>query len=237
MGAKMRKQLFVVAGLLLVLGLIPSQAANLIVNGSFETPVVTVGGFTNFASGSTLITGWTVFGPEVSIVSGTFSQECCTFPAEDGVQWADLTGDASNAFEGVEQTVATTPGTQYTLSFFVGNVFDPTGFFGTTSSVKVFLGGPTGTLLDPVKNSITTPAKLTWQEFFEHFTATSTSTTIAFANADPGNDNSNGLDNVSLVATGTVGTVPEPTTLSLIGAGLLGFSFIRHRKVRSQRAS
>ena len=64
-----------------------SAQANLIVNGSFETPVVPVGSFTNFGSGSTGITGWTVIGPEASIVSGTFSQNGLNFPAQDGVQW------------------------------------------------------------------------------------------------------------------------------------------------------
>ena len=100
---------------------------NLITNGSFETPVVPVGGFTNYLSGSTLITGWTVVGPEASIVNGSYVSLGELFPAKDGVQWLDLTGDLSNAVEGVQQTVTTTPGTSYTLSFWVGNVFQPGG--------------------------------------------------------------------------------------------------------------
>jgi hapalindole biogenesis HpiC1 cyclase-like protein/PEP-CTERM motif-containing protein len=222
---------------LLLLGLVGVQArsANLIVNGSFEVPTVPVGSFHDFGSGSTLITGWTVVGPQASVVSNTFSQECCTFPAEDGVQWLDLTGDNANSAEGVEQTIATTAGTQYMLSFFVGNIHDPNGIFGTTSSVKVFLGGPSGTLLDTVTNSSTTPGTQVWQEFFEQFTATGSSTTIAFINNDPRGDNSNGLDNVSLEAGRTVGVVPEPATLTLIGIGLFGLSL--GRKIRRRRVS
>jgi len=30
------------------------------------------------------------------------SQECCTFPAEDGTQWLDLTGLNTNSAEGVQ---------------------------------------------------------------------------------------------------------------------------------------
>ena len=205
-----------------------SLQANLITNGSFETPVVPAGGFTNYLTGSTLITGWTVVGPEASIVSGTFSQGCCTFPAEDGSQWLDLTGDGSNAVEGVQQTVATSPGTQYTLSFWVGNVYDPAGIFGTTSTVDVRLGGNTGTLLGAFTNSNTTTGTQTWEQFTTTFTATGSSTTIDFLNADPVTDNSNGLDNISLTASPT--GVPEPGTLSLLVAGIVAVGFFRLRK-------
>ena len=72
-------------GVFMWLGL-PSQThANLLVNGSFETPVVPVGSFSNFLSGSTAITGWTVFGPAVSVVSGSFTSGVLSFPAQDGV--------------------------------------------------------------------------------------------------------------------------------------------------------
>src|SRR5438132_168620 len=72
-----------------------AQAANAITNGSFETPTVPVGNFTNFIVGSNAIPGWTVVGPagtSVSIVSTTFSQNNVSFPAQDGAQWVDLTG-------------------------------------------------------------------------------------------------------------------------------------------------
>jgi hypothetical protein len=208
----------------MLLTFIPAQA-NLLTNGSFETPVVAVGGFLNFLSGSTGITAWTVVGPEASIVSGTFTSECCTFPAEDGVQWLDLTGDVSNAVEGVQQTVATTPGTQYSLSFWVGNIFDPGGIYGTTSTVRVFLGG---TLIDTATNSSTTRGTQIWEQFNTSFTATGTSTTIAFINGDPITDNSNGLDNVVLLETGA--GVPEPGTILLLGAGIAGLGLFRRCK-------
>ena len=71
-----------------LLGL-PSRSerqSNLITNESFETPVVTPGTFTDFPTGSALISGWTVVGPTstaVAIVSGTFSQLGVSFPAQD----------------------------------------------------------------------------------------------------------------------------------------------------------
>jgi hypothetical protein len=117
--------------------------AALIANGSFETPTVPVGNFTNFTVGTATLTGWTVFGPaglKVSIVSGTFMQNGVTAEAEDGVQWLDLTGDGSNSTEGVSQAVTTTIGDQYQLSYFVGNTSGG-GIFGTTRTVIVLVNG------------------------------------------------------------------------------------------------
>jgi hypothetical protein len=103
--------------------------ANSLVNGSFETPLVPTGFFSNFITGWTGITGWTVVGPEASIVSGSYASFGFTFPA-DGKQWLDLTGDVSNTVEGVMQTLATAPGKTYNLSYFVGNQVNPGGPWG-----------------------------------------------------------------------------------------------------------
>jgi hypothetical protein len=161
------------------------------------------------------------------VINGSFTSECCTFPAEDSIQWLDLTGDVSNAVEGVQQAVATIPGTQYTLSFWVGNIFDPNGIYGTTSTVDVRLGGISGALLGAFTNNSTTTGTQVWQQFTATFTATGSSTTLDFLNADPATDNSNGLDNVVLNPSAT--TVPEPGTLLLLGFGLIALGFIRRR--------
>jgi hypothetical protein len=215
------------AGLLTTFCSLPLRADS-ITNGSFETPVVPVGGFTNFASGSTGITGWTVVGAAggVSIVSGSFSQNGISFPAENGVQWLDLTGDGTNSNEGVQQTFATTSGTEYTVSFWVGNVYNPGGIFGTTSTVDVRLGGTGGTLLLAATNANMTTGTQTWEQFSTTFTATGSTSTLDFINADPDTDNSNGLDNVSVNPSGQ-SPVPEPGTLSLLGIGAFGLLLTR----------
>jgi Protein of unknown function (DUF642)/PEP-CTERM motif len=211
--------------ILFVLAVVDARA-NLITNGSFEMPIVPAGGFTNFLSGSTLITGWTVTGPEASIVSGTYAPGGgFTFPAQQGSQWLDLTGDVSNTFEGVVQTVGTVPGTNYNLSFWVGNLSG--SIWGITSTVGVKLnGGSVGS-----ETNSTPGSTLTWEQFTTPFMATGSTTTIEFDNLDPSSDNSNGLDNVDLeLAAGPV-PVPEPSSLLLLGSGLFGLAIFVGRRI------
>jgi hypothetical protein len=215
-----------ILGVLILVFAASAARANSIVNGSFETPLVPNGSFTNFLTGSTTITGWTVVGPEVSIVSTNYASFGFTFPAQDGKQWLDLTGDVSNAVEGVKQTFATTPGTTYNLSYFVGNQVDPGGPWGTTSTVDVLVNG---TLIQTATNSMGAGGTVqVWEQFTTSFLATSSSTTLEFLNEDPPADNSNGLDNV-VVTPGSVVSTPEPSTLLLLLAAVCALVFYRAR--------
>jgi Protein of unknown function (DUF642)/PEP-CTERM motif len=213
----------------------PTAHANLLTNGSFETPTVTVGSFTTFATGSSLITGWTVTGPQgtnVAIVSGSFVQNGVAFQAFDGTQWLDLTGNGSNSTEGVSQAVATTPGHVYQLSYLIGNTTGG-GSFGSTSTVNVSLNG-VQTYNDT--NSNASASSLNWQAFSHTFTSFGgASTILLFTNGDPGGDNSNGLENVVLLDLGPGScercAVPEPGSLMLFAVGLAGLRLaLRGRK-------
>jgi hypothetical protein len=210
--------------------LLPAAAlATPITNPSFEstTPAVGSGACGVFSSGSTGITGWTVVGntgTNVAVCNTNFVQAGIAFHSQDGSNWLDLTGDSSNSTtEGVQQSIATTVGDSFTLSFFVGNVDSPSTGFGVTSTVDVFANGSS---LGAFTNSCTTcTTTLGWQPFSVTFTATSALTTFLFRNGDPVTDNSNGLDNLVLTDNGPAvtppGAVPEPTSLLLLGTGLL----------------
>jgi hypothetical protein len=194
--------------------------ADLILNGSFETPTVPVDGFHDFFSGSGALTGWIVVGSNgtnVSIVSGSFSHSGAnsgvTFPAQNGKQWLDLTSQGSDSrTEGVAQMVATIAGDRYQLSYWIGN----TGPFGTTSTVNVSLNGAPA-FSDT--NATPSPTTQIWKQFSHTFVATGTATTLAFLNGgNIGLDNNNGLDNIVLTDLGPAAPVPGP----IAGAGLPG---------------
>jgi hypothetical protein len=119
-----------------------------------------------------------------------------TFPAHSGNQWLDLTGAVSNSPTGVAQTINTTPGSNYTLTFWVGNVYDPSGHFGMTSTVDVFQDG--NALISATNTHGARLNKLVWQKFTKTFTDTAAETTLSFINGDPPTDNSNGLDAISV---------------------------------------
>jgi hypothetical protein len=187
-------------------GFASAEAANLIKNGSFEAPAVSLGSYRLICTlpcpGQPAFPGWTVVGAanaNVAIVN-RYSQGGLLFLAHDGKQYVDLTGN-SNAPAGVEQVVTTQKGAEYTLSFYVGVVYDTSGVFAPLSKVDVFVDGA---LLTSAVN-VARPGEKTqgWQRFSAKFTAASTRTTIFFLNGDPpdliGGDN--GLDNVSLVPT------------------------------------
>jgi hypothetical protein len=174
-----------------------SAATNLTKNGSFEVPAVPAGDFRLFSTGQAF-SGWRVVGAKgnVAVISGKYQGGGITFNAQAGAQWMDLTGLESNLATGVAQSFATTRGTEYHLTFWVGNVYNPGGAFGVSSTVKVYVNGVrklTATnSLHPANH------RQAWKEFALTFKATSGRTTISFINGDPRTDNSNGLDSVRL---------------------------------------
>lgn len=220
----------VFAVLLCGIGISGSASANLITNGSFETPVVPPGSFILVTPGSSF-DGWTVAGApgNVAPISGLFTSFGLSFTAQDGAQWLDLTG-LSNTATGVQQTVVTDVGTIYDLSFWVGNQVNPTGIYGISSSIEVFAGGVAlGTATNTGGTGTTTQ---NWEQFFLSFTATSPLTTIEFLNRDASNDNTNGLDNIVLLAQGSPQPtiIPEPGSLSLFAVSLIALKVVRRRK-------
>lgn len=204
MGWAMRKCFVALVGAVLVAMVVPNAAfanfsTNLIKNGGFEKPVVPIGSYEGFSTGQHF-KHWTVTGAtgNVAVVSTTFTQNGFTFPAQSGSQWLDLTG-VSNSATGVTQTIPTTSGATYMVTFWVGTVYDPGGIFGTTSTVDVLVNG---TQILAATNSQMGGTAQVWQKFKTHFTANSSSTAITFLNGDPSNDTNNGLDSVSITQKG-----------------------------------
>ena len=203
-----------------LIALSTSVRASLLTNESFESPVLVPGSdFLIVPVGGGAIPGWTVVGPagkNVAIIEALYNlpdSAGINFAASNGVQWIDLTGGGANAYEGLAQTVATTPGS-YNLEFDIGNVVAPAANLGTQSTIDLWLNG---VLVQSFTNSSAGGGAINWETFKYSFAATG-ATKVEFRNADASGDNFNGLDNVVLAA------VPEPASwlLSLVGATALG---------------
>jgi hypothetical protein len=174
-----------------------ASPGSLLSNGGFECPQVARGGFVSYSTGQQFF-GWTVVGAsgQVSPLSGAYASGSYRWPAHGGAQTLDLTGNTSNAAVGVAQTVSTTQGTTYHLSFWVGNLVASSAGWGSASTINVLIDGVQ--VLAATNNEGSGSSAIVWKQFALDFTASATNTTIAFINGDPSNDNSNLLDDVTL---------------------------------------
>jgi hypothetical protein len=119
-------------------------------------------------------------------------------------------------YGGVTQTISTTIGTQYTLSFSVGSDQSNPIYSGPVSvtasvgsGVQTFtFTAPTGSVGDQ------------WGEFSLGFTATSTSTVVTLIGNTTAGGQDISLDNVSV--TGAL----EPSQTAALGLGVLGLSVL-----------
>jgi len=213
----MKCAIFCLLILALLIGAVGKARASLITNGSFESPALPSGGLLNVAGGGTAITGWTVQGSDVNLLQTNYSEVVNgmnQFNAEDGLNSLDITGSGNTGpTDGVEQTVTTTPGQAYYLSFYVGRAQSDNGNSAYLDPATVDLsidGGPRTSFT----NSLATPSGgIGWEQFNTSFIAAGSSTTITFLNGTPSGTNEASLDNITLV--------PEPSSTVLLGIGLL----------------
>ena len=199
------------------------SAQGALINGSFElgTFVDDGNGTDSFLAGPTTITGWAAVGRQVAWIR---SPNPWGLSAQDGTHFLDLTGYLTGApFGGVTQTIATNPGQQYNLSFFLGSFTQRWG--GPPVSILASAGGTSNTF-----TVSTTSTASTWTPFSMLFTATSANTAITLTGA--AGVEYIGLDNVSV---DLASTVPEPESwaLMMLGLGLLCSVGLRRNTGRS----
>ncbi len=174
-----------------------ANAQNLLKNSSFETPVVAEGTFFNgFAPGHN-IGAWTVVGSAsnlggVTLVSGAYQTDGITFNAHSGKQYLNLDWGYT---AGVEQTVTTTTGANYILTFWLGSAY-PTNGFADLSMVDVYINGyRTASMIQIGKVGST---KQIWKQYSVTLTASSNQTTITLLNGTQFAVN-DAIDDVKLV--------------------------------------
>lgn len=185
-----------------------SAQANLLTNGSFEdgafVPVPATNTMT-LAVGATTMTGWTVVDKQIAWIQ----QPAFGLNASDGVKFLDLT-DYSNAvpFGGVTQSIATTVGQSYTLSFDLGS---SSAYVLPSSVVAIIDAGPGTSFISSA------PGSNNWESFSLTFTAATalTAITLTGGSGTPGTFYV-GLDNIDV----SVSVVPEPEAMILALAGM-----------------
>ncbi len=218
----------------------PLQAAELLVNGGFES-----GNFTPDpnplnsnqtydtirSNGPQDLAGWTVgtsriapVGAQTSLAWGVNSQD---INVRSGAGFVDLTGIGDTVPHGyLSQTIATIIGQQYTFSIYETQDFSTayTGIRTYANDVEFALSGTPGFWL-----SSSGPTAV-YGLLTGTFIAASTSTTIGIGSIEFGSQVFMiGLDDASVTGP-AVGAVPEPSTWAMMILGFAGVGFITYRR-------
>src|SRR5207249_1916696 len=101
--------------------------------------------------------------------------------AQDGLSSLDLTGDFNTGpTDGIQQTVATTVGHLYQLSFYVGRAQSNNGnsAYQQPATVDVSIDG--GPRIGFTNSNSPIPGSVDWRLFNLNFTASTSNTSIAF---------------------------------------------------------
>jgi len=190
--------------------------ANLLTNGSFELGTLVNDGnhAQTFNPGPTNITGWAAVGRQVTWID---AGNPFFLTAQDGNRFLDLTAYITGApFGGVTQSIATSPGQEYELSFYLGSYTQRWG--GPPVSILATAGGASQPF-----TVATTSTTSTWTPFSMLFTATSANTAITLTGA--AGVQYIGLDNVAVDA------VPEPGAYAIVAAGLALLGLMSRRRL------
>lgn len=198
--------------------------ANLLVNGSFENGTFSPpsNDTVSLPAGSMAMPGWTVI---VDSLSWIGAGNPFRLFAQNGTKFLDFTDYRdSPPYSGVTQTVNTTPGASYALSFYLGSSDE----YGRPVTITASAGSTT------LPFTGTATGVSTWELFTLPFLATGSTTAVTLLGTT--GRNYIGLDNVDLVQTaeaprGPQG-VPEPQSLLLVLAGLTGVGAVTRRRLR-----
>jgi hypothetical protein len=195
---------FTLLALLFAIGTFPAFA-DIVTNGGFEESTIAL---TNYYltvnSGQSTITGWSVTGTSVDIVSTAFPSVNSDNWAHSGVQGIDLAGTPGPG--GVEQSIPTTAGVYYTFSFWASS-----NGGAIANELQVGWNGVT-------IHTVSTPAQGTWEPFSYTVEAPAGSSTLISLSTPITGDAGPLVDDISVQV-----HVPEPGSLWGLGAGLALF--------------
>lgn len=202
-----------------------AHSANIIANGSFETPDVSGSGFITVLAGQNTIVPWQVTMGSIDLLND--NNVAIVGPAFDGSQYIDLNGTDAGQ---IQQTFPTTPGQVYTLSFaYADNYFSSP--LPRSAEVRVFdMSGDL--LLQTVVHTGSMAGNLNWLVFSAPFAATDAMATLEFTSLDSGSPSGLLLDAVSVDA---AAAIPETSTVvtAALAFGAVAGHFSFRRRARS----
>jgi len=205
--------------------------AQLLVNGGFETPVLSPGTFLTITPGNEPTGfGWTVLSGSVD-VGYTPILPFVAYPAYQGNQALDLNGVNRGA---VFQNFATVIGQTYTVSFAYADNPDELGSVKSASVVVTNVANSDILISDNIFHSTSTnsPPNADFFLFGDTFIATGTNTRLTLTSTSASNSASGGLfiDAVSVAV-----AVPEPSSIMLIsslGLAAAGYWWKKKRGIK-----
>ncbi|WP_207866771.1 DUF642 domain-containing protein [Pseudomonas sp. 58(2021)] len=166
-------------------------AAELVVNGSFETPGCANDCILNTPAQADFINGWTTFlsGVEYMNVRAAIGSSV----AADGAMAVDLANYVYENGGGIQQNINTVVGAKYRLTFSAGN----SKYVNRTGNgvINVKIAGQTTSFDTPVATGDAT----VWETRTLDFTATTSQTTLSFWNEQNPNAHFAFIDKVSVV--------------------------------------
>ena len=161
-------------------GAVTASAPNLVVNGNFSRPVQQKNSYETLYPSDQKIPGWTVGGDSVDLMGSTYF----TLPSgsSSGSQAADLSGSAPGS---LTQTISTTPGTSYALTWYEAGNPD----CGQSLKVLHVAWGnkPLAKLIASPSMSTKgrTRSNMGWSQKSQTVVASSAQSVLGFANATP----------------------------------------------------
>ena len=208
--------------ILLALTFASAANAELVANSSFELPDINA----SLTDGqnpiiyryerinANLLSGWNVEGTSIGLLDSVPGK----WEADAGNQYINLESGFGAA---ISQSLATSPGQQYRLSF--AYAADPFASGGSSDdALHVFWDG---VLVDSVDESDTTLSDLSWTTHTYFLTATQSTTALRFADQAGVSFVGAYLDNVSVVS-----AVPVPAGVWLFGPALAAIGALRRRR-------